>query len=599
MNKYIALFMSVLLLTACNNKQEQDITPVQTKVSKIIDFTGNVGAYTVQDLDEEDNLRTSILRNDDDNRPPYIYVTQASIGTGKNAQARWVVVGKGYAEGVDGFGGSYDSHKYGDIIKNADGTPHIRLYFKWRGSSKQFYKGQYGAMYLGGDYIDGNANKFVKQGYYRTNEHLTLVAEGSEVKMDVPLVTKAVKLNLSNEAEYDGTMTDTQFNVGRMSEDFEARGCLFALKFENTLDEDITIHSISAEEDDKIFDYKGYFSLEDILNNDRGEKYQAPFVGDNEDEREFFLYANEGATTSGIEIATKAVTDGRVYFWAYPKAGKENEAYKIRVTYALKSKPTKIWSSKIYKINAPTKTAGWEDGYCYRTTVKVDERPINPLSFVAETNLNTAGDGFGGTTADNSGFFSFSDAKAKAANFTEYILPEVKHIASIIPAGYTGDQVDFNYEKDKVKSFTQDSVFVGADIVRCLSDSQTIDGVVYSMRYKGLEKYASAWSYERDAQTGMITIKSVNVQKDTTLAEIIANKSKYFNSSYVVVRQFPALGYKFANMFFDKGSLASYWTSTKISFSQAYSFTGTADILEVKFDTQMYPFPVRLFKKEL
>ena len=172
----------------------------------------------------------------------------------------------------------------------------------------------------------------------------------------------------------------------------------------------------------------------------------------------------------------------------------------------------------------------------------------NPLSYVAEYNINTAGDGFVNdlTACNISGYFNYNNAVTQFGNITiggqRYHLPSFEEWSSIAPSTawvYYG--VNNSYDN------RSETVTVAGNIYTMTSDfrNHPSDTTTYALRYKGTH-LVSAWKYEytgKNTNNCHLKITSRSVYGQTITVDQIADASFWnTNTENDIVRYFPASG---------------------------------------------------------
>jgi hypothetical protein len=196
-----------------------------------------------------------------------------------------------------------------------------------------------------------------------------------------------------------------------------------------------------------------------------------------------------------------------------------------------------------------TISAGGKDyqaGNRYAGTVNGGWIQKNPLSYVAEYNVNAAGTGFVGSKTDCtvSGYFKYRDAKDNI-KIAGHHLPSIEEWSSIIP--YNQDLVVFN-SSSTINQSVSETVTVQGESVNMSSDYRAIQNsnVTYALRYKGTDM-VTAWRYELigyNTNTCHMKITSRNVAPSVTI-DNIANATYWnYNNVNDVIRYFPASGSK-------------------------------------------------------
>jgi len=172
----------------------------------------------------------------------------------------------------------------------------------------------------------------------------------------------------------------------------------------------------------------------------------------------------------------------------------------------------------------------------------------NPLSYVAEYNINTAGDGFVNdlTACNISGYFNYNNAVTQFGNITiggqRYHLPSFEEWSSIAPSTawvYYG--VNNSYDN------RSETVTVAGNIYTMTSDfrNDSANKTTYALRYKGTH-LISAWKYEYfgyGTNNCHLKITSRSVYGQTITVDQIADASFWnTNTENDIVRYFPASG---------------------------------------------------------
>ncbi|HHU25683.1 MAG TPA: hypothetical protein GXZ56_03570 [Bacteroidales bacterium] len=179
-------------------------------------------------------------------------------------------------------------------------------------------------------------------------------------------------------------------------------------------------------------------------------------------------------------------------------------------------------------------------------------RHLNPLSCVAEYNMNPAGDGFvtDMTACDVSGFFSFYDAVARFRSITingkRYHLPSKEEWGAIVPEIYNNLGFYVSFKITNAYDDVGESVMLQGESISFTSDFRSgVNDVCYALRYKGTDR-VSAWRYEyigNGNNTHMkITARSLHGQSGVTVEDIAQPGYWSVNNEIDVVRCFPASG---------------------------------------------------------
>jgi hypothetical protein len=208
----------------------------------------------------------------------------------------------------------------------------------------------------------------------------------------------------------------------------------------------------------------------------------------------------------------------------------------------------------------------------------------NPLSYVAEYNINPAGDGFVDdlTACNISGYFNYNDAVAQFGNITiggqRYHLPSFEEWSSIAPSTawvYYG--VNNPYDN------RSETVTIAGNIYTMTSDfrNNSADTTTYALRYKGTH-LVSAWKYEYTGKTTNnchLKITSRSVYGQTITVDDITNATFWNNNTENdVIRYFPASGnYQDPG---DVGIGGAFWSSTSekiMGFRDTYATSKSGD----------------------
>ena len=190
---------------------------------------------------------------------------------------------------------------------------------------------------------------------------------------------------------------------------------------------------------------------------------------------------------------------------------------------------------------------------------------MNPLRYVAEYNINKAGDGFvtDKYATNVSGYFQTVMAMRLFANKTiggkPYHLPSREEWQSILPSMKVVDEAspkDITQApllgisfKEPFSKTSSEEVEVAGERVVCHQEMKGLgDNKCYALRYKGTI-YQSAWKYEfvKSNNHQVLKITSRNVGGDVDLEEIAQDAYWQQNREKDVVRIFPASGYYDAN----------------------------------------------------
>ena len=178
---------------------------------------------------------------------------------------------------------------------------------------------------------------------------------------------------------------------------------------------------------------------------------------------------------------------------------------------------------------------------------------FNPLTYVAEANINQTGDGFVTDlyAANVSGYFNYDTAMAKFKNITldgiNYHLPSLFEWMAIVPFSY--EYVLFSQTANSTN--VEEDVIIEGKEVKCRQDFKGEgNGICYALRFKGT-KYQTAWKYEVVTKQGytspVMRITSRVVMDGITVDEIATDAFWQQNKAKDIVRIFPASGYSYGN----------------------------------------------------
>ena len=250
----------------------------------------------------------------------------------------------------------------------------------------------------------------------------------------------------------------------------------------------------------------------------------------------------------------------------------------------------------IYSDNIkPARASALQKGKAYHLFVEWDGTSLsftdqtltptaNPLSYVAQYNINPAGDGFVNdlTACNISGYFNYSDAVAQFGNITisgqRYHLPSFEEWSSIAPSTawvYYG--VNNSYDN------RSETVTVAGNIYTMTSDfrNDSANKTTYALRYKGTH-LISAWKYEYfgyGTNNCHLKITSRSVYGQTITVDQIADASFWnTNTENDIVRYFPASGN--SDDPGDVGIGGAFWSSTSekiMGFRDTYATSKSGD----------------------
>ena len=187
-------------------------------------------------------------------------------------------------------------------------------------------------------------------------------------------------------------------------------------------------------------------------------------------------------------------------------------------------------------------------GNRYKATVNIGWTLNNPLIYVAEYNVNSAGTGFvtNPTACQGSGFFTWSDAVTKFntnKNIAGYHLPSIDEWFSIVPKYVSPGYVRFT-SSSYPKNVSETVVVQGRSITMSSDFRTTANNVSYALRYKGTDM-VSAWRYELidyNKNSCHMKITSRNVTSSVTIETISGSTYWDSNNENDVIRYFPASG---------------------------------------------------------
>jgi hypothetical protein len=310
-------------------------------------------------------------------------------------------------------------------------------------------------------------------------------------------------------------------------------------------------------------------------------------------------YTMEGLPNMSITLYPGLDIGCQVVQWVMPKDIPTPEARLKIVTedmglgdiYSDNIKPAR--ASALQKGKAYHLFAVW-DGTSLSFTDQTLTPTANPLSYVAEYNINPAGDSFVGdlTACNISGYFNYNNAVTQFGNIIiggqRYHLPSSGEWCSIAPATMWvkyGSNTPYNNQSE--------TVTVAGNIYTMTSDfrNHPSDTTTYALRYKGTH-LVSAWKYEytgKNTNNCHLKITSRSVYGQTITVDQIADASFWSaNTENDVVRYFPASGNsKDPN---DVGIGGAFWSSTSeriMGFRDTYA--------QSKSGYNHYGFSVRLF----
>lgn len=227
-----------------------------------------------------------------------------------------------------------------------------------------------------------------------------------------------------------------------------------------------------------------------------------------------------------------------------------NHIYRIILTKGNGTLPGGTDPSDADKVNYHIEVIDWNEDadMDYNDNDVMDaELRTNPLSYVAETNVNADGNGFVSDPLANdlSGFWDWTSALSLFSDVEwegkQYHLPTMEEWKAIIPA--TAGNVRFDEE---LNNKLTETVCLSGERMDCVQEFKgtTRDNVCYALRFKGTE-YQSAWKYEwvsQDENNFMMRITSRNVMDGVTIDQIATEAFWKPDKLRDVVRIFPNSG---------------------------------------------------------
>ena len=206
------------------------------------------------------------------------------------------------------------------------------------------------------------------------------------------------------------------------------------------------------------------------------------------------------------------------------------------------------------KINYVIEVLDWNEDAAidYNDSNVMNAESTNPLAFMAESDVNAAGNGFVSdySSFKNVGFFDMYDACSKRFNPIQldgelYHVPSFEEIKSIFPASFS----DFAIAAPNSEQSIVQNVIVGGERLKCEQVFKTGNNfeVIYALRFIGT-KYQSAWRYAAKkiddgggAYSFDLEITSRNVDNGVTVSQI-ASKDFWQHKENDVVRIFHRIG---------------------------------------------------------
>lgn len=296
---------------------------------------------------------------------------------------------------------------------------------------------------------------------------------------------------------------------------------------------------------------------------------------------------------AGVTLST--AFDSITAFLAFdPTVMKISGGGKVRITL-LGEQPYE-WSTIV------TSAKNYTPGNRYTSTVSngwTEKEIINPLSHVAEYNVDVSGTGFVTdiTACEGSGYFTWNDAITQFGDKTiggvTYHLPSIEEWRSVVPQ----NMLYVLFGKLAYFENISENVVVQGQSITMTSDYQSAGSVVaYALRYKGTDML-SAWMYEYiiNGNDTHIKISSLNVAPSVTIDDI--SNDLFWAQTNNVSRCFPAGGYKTSGGYFNRvGTFAWFWSSTEYNNINAWSMTfHGAGAYSNYSSLKNSGFPIRLF----
>jgi len=271
--------------------------------------------------------------------------------------------------------------------------------------------------------------------------------------------------------------------------------------------------------------------------------------------------------------------------------GSGTEQNVINVTQAATAK-SKNWSVQDHQGNPYTPPGDTPPGDL-----------LNPLSLVAEYNVNPAGTGFVTdlTACKVSGYFTFDEAVTKftpsiTIGGKKYHLPSREEWCSIVPKNWR----HVRFTETESYNDISETVTVQGTSITMSSDFRTgVEEVSYALRYKGTD-LISAWRYEYISDgndTHMkVTSRILKGQTDVTVDDIAKPAFWSANADDDVIRHFPASGFYRESSLYNVGMLGYFWSSSPYSSSNACNMSfWNGNASAISSFLRDYGLSVRLF----
>ena len=268
---------------------------------------------------------------------------------------------------------------------------------------------------------------------------------------------------------------------------------------------------------------------------------------------------------------------------------------KVRIT---------LYGDRLYmwKIDAVTQEKTYAAGKRYTGTVSSGwTQVVNPLSYVAQSNVNPDGTGFVEdlTACNVSGYFNWNDAVTRFntnKSISGYHLPSRKEWRSIVPEAF--GYVFFKTTVDE-NNITEEVTVRNQDITMTCDyrsvGSQTNPAPSYALRYKGTDM-VSAWKYEffnYNTNNCYLKVTCCSVVPSVTINDV-ANPDTWFVGNNVI-RYFPASGRETTYDYENLGKVGYFWSSTYDTNSKAYHMYFTSSVVQMYNFSTSNKYSVRLF----
>lgn len=261
-------------------------------------------------------------------------------------------------------------------------------------------------------------------------------------------------------------------------------------------------------------------------------------------------------------------------------------------------------NSYMWKIDAVTQEKTYAAGNRYTGTVSSGwTQVVNPLSYVAQSNVNPAGTGFVEdlTACNVSGYFTWSDAVTHFntnKNISGYHLPSQKEWRSIVPEANGYVFFKTTVDKNNITEY----VTVGNQDITITCDYRNVGTATnpapsYALRYKGNDNMLSAWKYEYfnfNTNNCYLKVTCCNVVPSVTIDDV-ANPGAWFIGNNVV-RYFPASGMETSYGDYDNlGKVGYFWSSTYNTNSKAHIMYFNSMVVQMYTYRTSNKYSVRLF----